>query len=85
MGSLEVINKTDTEFEKIFGRRWGGLCWKYRMDDAKHAIVSMGSLASESTLAADALRDQGFRVGVVGVRTYRPFPAAALAEALEWD
>ncbi len=83
MGSLEVIDKTDTEFEKIFGRRWGGLLWKYRMNDAKSAIVSMGSLASESTLAADALREEGFRVGVVGVRTYRPFPAAALAEALE--
>lgn len=81
--SLEVINRTDVEFEKIFGRRWGGLLWKYRMNDAKSAIVSMGSLASESTLAADALRDEGFRVGVVGVRTYRPFPAAALAEALE--
>jgi len=83
MGSLEVINKTDTEFEKVFSRRWGGLLWKYRMNDAKHTIVSMGSLASESTLAADLLREQGFRVGVVGVRTYRPFPAAALAEALQ--
>jgi pyruvate ferredoxin oxidoreductase alpha subunit len=83
MGSLEVIDRTDIEFEKIFGRRWGGLLWKYRMNDAKSAIVSMGSLASESTLAADALREEGFRVGVVGVRTYRPFPAAALAEALE--
>ncbi len=83
LGSLEVINEIDTEFEKFFNRRWGGLCWKYRMNDAKHAIVSMGSLASESTLAADALRDEGFRVGVVGVRTYRPFPGAALMEALE--
>ena len=82
MGSLEVIDRTDIEFEKIFGRRWGGLLWKYRMNDAKSAIVSMGSLASESTLAADALREEGFRVGVVGVRTYRPFPAVALAEAL---
>jgi pyruvate ferredoxin oxidoreductase alpha subunit len=83
MGSLEMINTTDTEFENVFGRRWGGLIWKYRMNDAKHAIVSMGSLASESTVAADLLREQGFRVGVVGVRTYRPFPGVALTEALE--
>ncbi len=82
MSSAQVINDIDTEFEKIFGRRWDGLCWQYRMDGAEHAIVSMGSLASESTLAADALRDQGFRVGVVGVRTYRPFPAVALAKLL---
>ena len=48
------------------------------MDDAEHVLVSMGSLASESTLAADSMREKGLRTGVVGVRAYRPFPADAL-------
>ncbi len=82
ISSIQVISNVDTEFEKIFGRGCGGLCWQYRMEAAEHAIVSMGSLASESTLAADVLRDQGFRVGVVGVRTYRPFPASVLSRLL---
>jgi pyruvate ferredoxin oxidoreductase alpha subunit len=82
IAALEVIDETDREFGRVFGRSWGGLLWEYRMEDAKHALVSMGSLASESTLAADAMRDQGLATGVIGVRAYRPFPAKALAERL---
>lgn len=79
----KLIEDTDAAFGATFGRAWGGLIWQYRMDDAEHALVSMGSLASECTLAADSLRKQGIRAGVVGVRAYRPFPADSLARALE--
>jgi pyruvate ferredoxin oxidoreductase alpha subunit len=82
LGALDVIDETDREFEGRFGRSWGGRLWEYRMTDAKHALVSMGSLASESTLAADAMREQGLATGVIGVRAYRPFPGKALAERL---
>jgi len=82
LGSLDVINAADREYESVIGRSWGGAVWTYRMEDAQHALVSMGSLASESTIAADEMRLQGFRTGVVGVRAYRPFPEDALAEAL---
>jgi pyruvate/2-oxoacid:ferredoxin oxidoreductase alpha subunit len=34
----------------------------------------MGSIAAEATLAADLLRDEGISAGVVGIRSYRPFP-----------
>ncbi len=78
-----TIQETDSEFERVFGRAWGGLVWQYRMEDAQHALISMGSLASECTVAVDSLRTQGYRVGVVGVRAYRPFPADALAEAVK--
>jgi pyruvate/2-oxoacid:ferredoxin oxidoreductase alpha subunit len=82
VASLAVISHTDDEFQQIFDRSWGGLIWSYRMDDAEHALVSMGSLALEASSAADSLRTQGLRTGVVGVRAYRPFPASALAQAL---
>jgi len=82
LASLAVIHHTDEEFQEIFGRSWGGLVWRYRMDDAEHALVSMGSLALEATRAADSLRVQGLRTGVIGVRAYRPFPASALVQAL---
>jgi pyruvate/2-oxoacid:ferredoxin oxidoreductase alpha subunit len=82
VASLETIQATDREFETVFGRGWGGQIWEYRMDDAEHALVSMGSLASEATLAADDMRKHGYRTGVLGVRAYRPFPASALARAL---
>jgi pyruvate ferredoxin oxidoreductase alpha subunit len=82
LATLEVIAETDREFDSIFGRSWGGLLWAYRMEDAEHALVSMGSLASECTLAVDTMREEGLKTGVIGVRAYRPFPAEALANAL---
>jgi pyruvate ferredoxin oxidoreductase alpha subunit len=83
LASMKIIEDVDAEFSAAFGRNWGGLVWTYRMEDADHALVSMGSLASECTVAADSMREQGLRTGVVGVRSYRPFPAEALASALE--
>lgn len=82
IAALGVIEAADREFGTEFGRSWGGLTWAYRMEDANHALVSMGSLASECTLAADALRASGLAVGVVGLRAYRPFPAEALVGRL---
>jgi pyruvate/2-oxoacid:ferredoxin oxidoreductase alpha subunit len=80
--SLETITETEAKFGEIFGRSWGGVLWTYRMHDADHVLVSMGSLASECTLAADSMRSQGIRAGVLGVRAYRPFPAKDLTSAL---
>lgn len=82
LASLEVIGEADRAYEAAIGRGWGGLLWTYNMEDAEHALVSLGSLASECTLAADEMRRQGLRTGVVGVRAYRPFPEAALTDAL---
>ena len=82
LASLEIIGDVDREFESIVGRSWGSTVWSYRMEDAEHAIVSMGSLASECTLAADAMRKEGLKTGVVGIRAYRPFPAQAIGNAL---
>ncbi len=82
VATLDSINSADKEFLKVFGYSWGGVLWTYKLQDAHHAIVSLGSLASECTLAADMLRSAGLSVGVVGIRAYRPFPGHALAEAL---
>ncbi len=80
--STQILELVDRQFSDIIGRSWGGSIWKYKMEDADHAIVSMGSLASECTLAADMLRNRGVKVGVVGLRVYRPFPASQIAESL---
>jgi len=82
VAALNTIAETDGKFHEAFGRSWGGLLWRHRMEDAEHALISMGSLALESTLAADSMRQAGLRTGVIGVRTYRPFPADALTKAL---
>ncbi|MHB8090080.1 MAG: transketolase C-terminal domain-containing protein [Syntrophales bacterium] len=73
-GAREIIVAANREYAESFGRDHGGMLWSYKIDDAEVCIVGMGSLASEATAAADLLREEGIRAGVVGIRAYRPFP-----------
>jgi len=72
------------------GRLWGELTGRvyapverYRVDGADLVLVTAGGLAGTAREAVDRLRDQGMAVGLVKLRLFRPFPAAALAE-LRW-
>ncbi len=76
--ALDLIPAVDAEFAERFGRSWGGLTWEYRLDDAEVAVIAAGSLGMELTVAVDALRSEGVRAGVFGIRAYRPFPAEAV-------
>ncbi len=80
-GSREVIVRTAHDYAGLFGRDHGGMLWKYRTDDADLLIAAMGSIATEATTAADLLREQGIRAGVIGIRVYRPFPRDEVREA----
>ncbi|MEK6655443.1 MAG: transketolase C-terminal domain-containing protein [Thermodesulfobacteriota bacterium] len=73
-GSREVIIKTCRDYAELFGRDQGGMLWTYRTEDAEVLLAAMGSIATEATTAADILREEGIRAGVVGIRVYRPFP-----------
>ncbi|MDA8126052.1 MAG: pyruvate ferredoxin oxidoreductase [Deltaproteobacteria bacterium] len=79
--SRAVIVRTSRDFAEHFGRDPGGMLWSYRTDDAEVFIAGMGSLATEATMAADLLREQGIRAGVIGLRVYRPFPRAEVRAA----
>ena len=80
--SRETISAAGQEFGELFGRSYARLLWEHRMQDAEIAIVTMGSLALEAVVAADALRKQGAKAGVLGLRVFRPFPGRDIAEAL---
>lgn len=75
MNSKKVIKQTAAEFEKVFGRNYGnGLVQEYRMDDAEVALINIGGLALQVEQAVDELREEGYKVGSVKLRHYRPFP-----------
>jgi pyruvate/2-oxoacid:ferredoxin oxidoreductase alpha subunit len=80
--SEETIIKVGQEFGKSFGRNYANMFWKDNMDDADIVIVAMGSLAMEAKVAMGMLREDGLKVGVLGLRVFRPFPKAALVKAL---
>jgi pyruvate/2-oxoacid:ferredoxin oxidoreductase alpha subunit len=81
--SPAVIEEASRRFAELFGRDHGGLSWSYRTDDAELVMTGMGSIASEAMQAADMLRGEGIKAGVVGIRVFRPFPAKVLKKAFQ--
>lgn len=79
----EVIEKTNIEFAKTFGRDHGGLISQYRNEDAEVTLVTLGGMTGAAREAVDDLRDAGFKVGLLKVRFTRPFPHEEITEALK--
>ena len=80
--SRERITAVGREFGELFGRSYANMFWEDRLDDADIVIVAMGSLAMEAIVAADMLREAGHKVGVLGLRVFRPFPKSDVVRAL---
>ncbi len=71
------------EFAEQFGRDYSGLIEGYRLEDADTALVAMGSICGTVKDAIDEMRAEGKRVGLLKIRSYRPFPAEEVAAALK--
>jgi pyruvate ferredoxin oxidoreductase alpha subunit len=80
--ALERIPALAAEYAAAFGRSGDGLLTPYRLGGADTVVVAMGSVLGTLKDAVDELRAGGLPIGVVGLTTYRPFPAAALRAAL---
>jgi pyruvate ferredoxin oxidoreductase alpha subunit len=81
--ALDEIPAIAAEFEAAFGRPAGGLVRSYRAEDAETVVVALGSVLGTLEDVVDELRDEGESVGAVAVKTFRPWPAAAVREALK--
>jgi pyruvate ferredoxin oxidoreductase alpha subunit len=80
--ALDVIPAVAEEYARTFGRTSGGLLSTYRCDDADTVVLALGSVVGTLQDVVDERRDAGERVGVVGLTTFRPFPYAAVADAV---
>ena len=78
----KVILDVAKDFEKISGRKYG-LIEEYKMDDAEYAVVIIGSAAGTTKDAVDRMRANGDRVGLIKVRSFRPFPGEEIAASLK--
>jgi pyruvate ferredoxin oxidoreductase alpha subunit len=65
----------------LCGRRYD-VVEGYRLDDAQDVLVMTNSFASKGKVAVDVARTQGHRVGLLRLRLIRPWPAAAICQAL---
>ncbi|MFV0362131.1 MAG: transketolase C-terminal domain-containing protein [Suipraeoptans sp.] len=80
--SLEVLDEVDEEFNKLFGRKYGGAIEEYRMEDAEYAVITTGSMSGAAKDMVDEKRKEGIKVGVVRMRMIRPFPKKRIINAL---
>jgi pyruvate ferredoxin oxidoreductase alpha subunit len=80
--ALETIPELSRELGDVLGRQQDGLLRGYRCEEAETIVVALGSVLGTIEDAVDELRDRGVKVGAVGIKAFRPFPLAAVREAL---
>ena len=80
--SLDEIEAVDEAFGEIFGRGGEPFIETYRCDDAEFVAFCLGSLSYHLRDVVDAMREEGIKVGVMGLKVYRPFPDDAVKKAL---
>ena len=80
--AAEAFKKYGKEFGKQFGRDYSELVTKYHLEDAETVIVAMGSICGTIKDAIDEMRAAGKKVGLLGIRMFRPFPAEDIKKAL---
>lgn len=79
-GAKKVISDANDEYGKSFGRKYGdGLIETFDMP-ARNVIVTMGSIVGtmKHVIKTNKIRD----VGIVRIRSYRPFPGNELRKIL---
>ena len=75
--ALDVLEEVAAEFEAISGRRYSA-SEPYELDTARRAIVSLGSTGGTVKDVVDDLRAEGEAVGLLEIRSFRPFPEREL-------
>ena len=81
--ALTRIPQLKTLFQAQFGRASGGLIRPYRCTDAETIVVALGSINGTVQEVIDTMRNDGVKIGSVSICSFRPFPLAALREALQ--
>ncbi|MGB9940334.1 pyruvate synthase subunit PorA [Methanosarcina sp.] len=81
--ALPKIEAVAKEFEEVFGRFHGGLIEEYMLDDAEIVVMSMGSILGTVKDVVDEYRARGEKIGVLKVRSFRPFPKEQVRDAIK--
>ncbi len=72
------------EIGKLYGDltgRYYSLLELYKMEDAEYALVTLGSTSGTAKFLIDEMRAEGKKVGLIKVRSFRPFPVQDLIDA----
>ncbi len=81
--AIDVYEEIDEEYNKEFGRGGSPFVEEYKCAEADFVAVCIGSLSYHLRDIIDSMREKGVNIGVMGVHMYRPFPNAAIVDALK--
>lgn len=79
--ALELIPKAGEKWKQKFHRSYD-LVEKFMLDDAETVIVVMGYHSTTAKAAVRKLRAGGKKIGLLRIYVFRPWPRAAVNEAL---
>jgi pyruvate ferredoxin oxidoreductase alpha subunit len=82
MQALDVLPEIAGEFAQAFGRSTGGLVRPYRSADADTIVLALGSVLGTIEEVVDELREEGEKIGAVGLKCFRPYPLEEIRDAL---
>jgi len=81
--ALEVIPRVGLEYDAVVGHAGARLITTYGDSHADTVVVALGSVLGTLKDTVDELAAEGAGIGVIGITSYRPFPAAALRAAVD--
>jgi len=82
LDSMKIIKEVQKEYGKLTGRKYG-VVDKYKMSDAKVAIVMIGADSTIARATVNLMRKKGKKVGLLRVGLLRPFPEKEIRNALQ--
>lgn len=77
----EVLEEIWDDFSDKFGRRYNAV-ETHHVEDAEIVLVTMGAIVETARTAVDEMRSAGLKVGLAGIRLWRPFPCKELVAVL---
>ena len=80
--ALQVIEDVTKEYRALTGRNSGGLLDCYNCENADLKLVILGSSVGTAKDAVDELKKKGINVGIISLKSYRPFPYEAIRAAI---
>ena len=81
-GAVPVIEQAHDEFARIFGRRYDAWVEEFMTDGADVVFFLQGGHAVTAKYAIRHMRERGAKVGLVRLRTIRPYPTERVKDLL---
>lgn len=80
--SVTTISRVEELFEDLTGRRYRDVD-AFMADDGRLLLIASGSVCGTIKAQVRRLRSNGFRVGLLSLKTFRPFPTKTLLALLD--